>query len=201
MDVIVLGTKVLGYVRVSTSDQNPDRQIDLLMQEHGIKESDIFIDKISGVKYQRPALDELQKVLREGDTVVVESLSRVSRSTADLLNILGDWQDRGIIFISHKERLSFYSTAGKLILTLLGAISTFERDTLRDRVAEGLASARARGRIGGRPRTDRKAVVKDVKLYEAKTHSLSEVCSITGVSRSVLYREFKRLRDVANELT
>ncbi len=190
-----MSSKIWGYVRVSKIDQNPDRQVDLLMREHGIPKSNIFIDTISGTKFERPALNDLQKVLREGDTLVVESLSRVSRSSADLLVLLQDWQEKGIAFISHKEMLDFSSTTGRFMLTMLAAMSQFERDTLRDRVAEGIAAARARGRVGGRPKTDKKALEKSLRLYGTGTHSVSEICQITGVSKTVLYRELKRQRD------
>lgn len=191
-----MSSKVWGYVRVSKADQDESRQIDLLMSEHGIAKNDIFVDKISGVKFERPALAQLQKVLRSGDTVVVESLSRISRSSQDLLSLLNDWQARGVAFISDKERLDFSTTTGRMILTVLAALSQFERDLLRDRVVEGIASAKARGRIGGRPKTDKKALEKAVKLHASGTHSVREVCQITGVSSTVLYRELKRLREL-----
>ncbi|RXT08831.1 recombinase family protein [Ammoniphilus sp. CFH 90114] len=186
-----MSSKVWGYARISTAEQKVDRQVDLLMREHGIPKSDIFIDTISGAKFDRPALAQLQKVLREGDTVVVESLSRVSRSSADLLVLLNNWQDRGITFISHKERLDFSSTTGKFMLSMLAALSQFERDTLRDRVSEGIAAARARGRIAGKPRTDKKSLDKAIKLHDAGMHSIKEICEIAKVSKSVLYRELK----------
>ncbi|UFJ40394.1 recombinase family protein [Brevibacillus humidisoli] len=192
-----MSSKVWGYVRVSKAEhQKPDRQVDLLMKEYGIPKEDIFIDSISGAKFERPELRRMQSVLREGDTVVVESLSRVSRSSKDLLTLLEDWQERGVAFISDKEKLDFSSTTGKLMLTMLAALSQFERDTLRDRVREGVASARSRGRIGGRPKTDKKALEKAVKLHVAGTHSIREVCQLTGVSRTVLYRELRRLCDL-----
>lgn len=194
-EVVEVSAKVWGYVRVSKTEQNPDRQIDLLMKEYGISREDIFVDQISGAKFERPALADLQKVLREGDTVVAESLSRVSRKSADLLQLLDDWQRRGINFISHKEQLDFSSTTGRLILTLFSALSQFERDNLRDRVVEGLTAARARGRIGGRPRTDQKSLEKALKLYEAKSHSIHEITEITKVSKSVLYRALKDRRE------
>lgn len=82
------------------------------------------------------------------------------------------------------------------MLTMLAALSQFERDTLRDRVREGIASARARGRIGGRPKTDKKVLEKAVKLHAAGTHSVREVCQIVGLSKTVLYRELRRLREL-----
>lgn len=183
--------KVFGYARISTLDQNLDRQFDVL-KEYGIFKNDVYADKMSGSKIDRPALTELQKVLRPGDTVVVESLSRVSRSTKDLLQIIQGWQSKGITFISLKERLDFSSTTGKLMLTLMAALSEFERDVLRDRVSEGLASARARGRIGGRPRTDKQKVARAVKLYNSRNCSVREIVEMTGVSESVLYRALKQ---------
>ncbi|MEF2969109.1 recombinase family protein [Paenibacillus sp. M1] len=192
-----MSSKVWGYVRVSKADQNPDRQVDMLMMEYRIPKEDIFIDLISGVKYDRPELAKLQSVLRAGDVIVVESLSRVSRSSKDLLTLLEDWQARGITFISHKEKLDFSSSTGQFMLTMLAAMSQFERDTLRERVREGVASARARGRVGGRPKTDKRALEKAVRLYNAKTHSLREVCEVSGVSQGVLYRELRRLKDLA----
>lgn len=187
--------KLFGYARVSTSEQNLARQLDIL-KEFGVQGADIYTDKISGAKSQRPALEELQKVLRSGDTVITESLSRLSRSTQDLLDILNDWHERGITYISIKERMDFSTSTGKLMLTVLAALSQFERDVIRDRVKEGLASARARGRVGGRPKTDRKKLDKAIKLYHAKTHSIREITEITGVSQSVLYRELKEEKKI-----
>jgi DNA invertase Pin-like site-specific DNA recombinase len=185
-----MGGKLFGYARVSTTEQNLDRQIDLL-KEYGVNNEDIYADKMTGTKSSRPALDELQKVLRESDIVVCESLSRLSRSTQDLLKILEYWQARGITFISIKEQIDFSTATGKLMLTLMAALSQFERDVIRDRVCEGLHSARARGRIGGRPCSDKKALEKAIKLYDAKTHSIKEIREITGISQSVLYRALK----------
>lgn len=186
--------KLFGYARVSTEAQSLERQLDIL-KEYGVQEADIFTEKISGTKLQRPSLDQLQRVLRAGDTVLVESLSRLSRSTKDLLGILEDWQSRGIEFISIKERLDFSTATGKLILTVLAAISTFERDIIYTRVKEGLESARSRGRIGGRKPMDKQKLAKALKLYDAKTHSLQEIREITGVSTSVLYRALRKRKE------
>ncbi|XID95614.1 recombinase family protein [Paenibacillaceae bacterium WGS1546] len=180
--------KLFGYVRVSTNEQNEERQIDLLVKEFGLSTEDIFVDKISGLKAERPALAQLQKALREGDTVIVESLSRVSRTCSDLLQLLADWDARGITFVSLKERLDFSTTTGKLILTILAAIAEFERSIIADRVREGLSAARNRGNVGGRKKTDPKQLEKAIRLYCAKTHTLKEIRELTGVSSPVLYR-------------
>ena len=106
--------KLFGYARVSTQEQHLDRQLDML-KEYGVKPDDVYTDKISGAKLQRPALEELQRALRSGDIVIVESLSRLSRSSKDLLNLLQDWQDRGVGFVSVKERLDLTTPAGKMM--------------------------------------------------------------------------------------
>ena len=192
-----MGAKVWGYVRVSKTEQNPDRQIDLLLREYGIPREDIFVDKYTGTKMERPALRELQKVLRDGDKLVVESLNRVSRKSVDLLALLEDWHARGIDFVSHKEHLDIHSALGKLQLAIFAAMAQFERDNLVERTREGLAAARERGRIGGRPKTDKKAIEKAIKLYGSQSHSIREVCQLTKVSKSVLYRELKLRRELA----
>jgi len=195
-----LGSKIFGYARVSTSEQNLDRQLDILVQ-NGVAKEDIFTDKISGTKHNRAALDELQRVLRTGDTVITESLSRLSRSSQDLLTILNDWGNRGVVFKSLKEDLNFSTTTGKLLLTLLAALSQFERDTIRDRVLEGIASARSRGRVGGRPTTDKKMLASAVRLHESKVLSLAEILKTTKVSKSVLYRELKRRCELVDSVS
>lgn len=186
--------KLFGYARVSTVEQNLDRQIDIL-KEYGVAEADIFTDKISGTKFSRPAFDDLKRQLRPGDTILTESLSRLSRSTADLLTVLNDWSAKGIVYISLKEKIDISTTTGKLMLTILAALAEFERDIITDRVKEGLISARARGRVGGRPKTDKKALEKAMRLYEAKTHSVSEISELTKVSPSVLYRALNQQKN------
>ncbi|WP_206922717.1 recombinase family protein [Alicyclobacillus suci] len=155
-----------------------------------------------GPRVDRPALRELQRVLRAGDKIVVESLNRVSRKSVDLVALLEDWHGRGISFESDKEHLSIgaaeMGTAlGKLQLAIFAAMAQFERDNLVERTLEGLAAARERGRVGGRPRSDEKAVQKAIRLYSAGTHSVREVCQLTKVSKSVLYRELKLRREAA----
>ena len=106
--------KLFGYARVSTDAQNLNRQIDILKQ-NGVEEQNIFTDKITGVAKQREAFDKLKSQLRKGDTVVVESLSRLQKYQ-DLLNILEEWDKEGITFISLKESIDFSSATGKLLL-------------------------------------------------------------------------------------
>ncbi|WP_063828962.1 recombinase family protein [Paenibacillus sp. FSL R7-269] len=188
-----MNNKIFGYGRVSSIEQNLERQISML-KEYGVEESDMYLEKVSGVAARRPILEDLQKMLRAGDTVICESLSRLSRSTSDLLLLLNDWESRDITFISLKENLDFSTAAGKLMLTFFAAMSQFERDNLRERVAEGIAAARSKGRVGGRKPTSKQLRAKAIKLHHAGAHSIKEICEITGVSKSVLYRELSLLK-------
>ena len=123
---------------------------------------------------------------------MVESLSRLGRSTKDLLNLLDDFERKGIQLVSLKEDRDTATPTGKLLVTVLSALSQFERDLIVQRTNEGLKAARARGRKGGRPKADQKAVEKAVKLYEAQTHSIKEITQITGISQATLYRALKQ---------
>ncbi|UUZ83189.1 recombinase family protein [Paenibacillus sp. P26] len=183
-------SELFGYARVSRSDQNLDRQLDEL-RKNGIQEDHIFTDTMTGTTMDRPEFEELQKRLRKGDVVVTESLSRLSRKTSDLIRIIEDWQIRGIRYMSLKEAIDFSTTTGKFVLSVLASLSELERDMIRDRVLEGLAAARARGRVGGRPKTEPGKLAKALKLYDARSHSVREICEITGVSQSVLYRSLQ----------
>lgn len=190
-----MGGKRFGYARVSTVAQEEARQIDLLKGKYNILDSDIYTDKLTGKTLKREKFQLLQQVLRSGDQVVVESLSRLSRSTKDLLALLGDWDERGITCISDKESIDFSTATGRLMLTVIAALAEFERETIRERVLEGLASARARGRTGGRPPTPKSKIEKAIKLYHAETHTISEIAEVTGVKRSVLYRALRKEKE------
>ena len=126
--------------------------------------------------------------LDSGDTVVVESLSRLGRSTKDLLNLIEEWNNQGVKLVSLKEKIDTTTPTGKLLTTVLSAISQFERDITVQRTNEGLQAARARGRKGGRPKASRTKVEKAVKLYHAQTHSINEITAICGISQATLYR-------------
>lgn len=193
--MVVSQGKKFGYARVSKTIQNEDRQLDLLTGHYGIPMEDVFIDKMTGARKDRPSFEKLLLVLRPGDTVYVESLSRLSRQTSHLLELLSEWQEKGINLISHKESIDMSSATNRLLVQMIAILAEFERENSRERVCEGVASARARGRIGGRPKTDKKALDKAIRLYEAKSHSVSEVAKLCGVSKSVLYRELQSRRD------
>ena len=176
---------VFGYARVSTEQQNLDRQLDML-QKYGV--DFIYNGKMTGTKRNRPELEKLLERLTEGDTVVVESLSRLGRSTKDLIWLMETFNSKGVNLVSLKESIDTTTSTGKLLFTLMSAIAQFERDVIADRTREGLNSARARGRKGGRPRTDSEKLRKAIKLYNTQQYSLAEIEDMTGVKRSTLYR-------------
>jgi DNA invertase Pin-like site-specific DNA recombinase len=137
----------IGYVRVSTKEQNPERQ-EVLMEKLGVEK--VFIDKCSGKDANRPQLKAMMEFMREGDMVVVESFSRLARNTKDLLNITDEMRDKGVEFMSQKEAIDTKTPAGQAMLTILGAISQLERDYIRERQQEGIELKKARGEYKGR---------------------------------------------------
>src|SRR5258708_3813678 len=139
----------IGYVRVSKQEQHEALQIDAL-KEAGCEKW--FLDKITGSKAERKGLDEALAYLRKGDTLVVWKLDRAGRSLTHLIDLLKRLKERGIEFISLTEQIDTTTPGGKLIFHLMGALAEFERDLIRERTNAGLAAARVRGRVGGRPR-------------------------------------------------
>lgn len=175
----------IAYARVSTESQSLDRQIDALT-EYGY--DILFTEKMTGTKANRPELDKVRLFTREGDIVIIESLSRLGRSTKDLLALLDEFNNKGVKVISLKENIDTDTPLGKLLIVVLSAISQFERDLIVQRTKEGLKSARARGRVGGRPKTDNKSIEKAVKLYKTGAYSIKEITALCGISVSTLYR-------------
>lgn len=176
---------IFGYARVSTEAQNLDRQLDAL-RKYGVDV--IYNEKMTGTKKDRPELTKLLERITKGDTVVIESLSRLGRSTKDLIELTELFKSKGVRLVSLKESIDTDSSTGKLLFTLMSAIAQFERDTIADRTREGLRSARARGRTGGRPKTNSDNIKKAVKLYNTRQYSIKEIEELTGIKKSTLYR-------------
>lgn len=174
-----------GYARVSTEIQNLDRQMDAL-KKYGV--DIIYNEKMTGTKKDRPELTKMLERMTANDTVVVESLSRLGRRTKDLIDLTELFEQKGVHLVSLKESIDTSTSTGKLLFTLMSAIAQFERDTIADRTREGLRSARARGRKGGRPRVNPGCIQKAVKLYHTKQYSIKEIEELTGVKKSTLYR-------------
>lgn len=183
-----MGSYIYGYARVSTRQQELDRQIDLLKSENC---NEILTEKITGTKSSRPELNRLKDKLRPGDTVVVESFSRLGRSTKDLIELVTFFEDNNVKLVSLKENFETTTPQGRLMMTVFQAFSQFERDLIVERTKEGLKSARTRGRKGGRPRLKKNKVEQAIKLYESKEYSINEIKDMTGVSKASLYRYLK----------
>ena len=177
-----------GYARVSTADQNLDRQTDALKN---YKVDKIFCEKISGTKKNRPELDKLLSEVSSGDTIVIESLSRLGRSVKNLAELMEFFNENNIRLVSLKETIDTTSSTGRLLFTIISSLSQFERDVLAERTSEGLKAARARGRFGGRPKTESEKLNKAIALYKTKEYSITEITELTGVSKSTLYRAVK----------
>jgi len=176
---------VFGYARVSTESQNLDRQLDAL-KKYGVDH--IYNEKMTGTKRDRPELTKMLDRMTEGDTVVIESLSRLGRSTKDLIELTELFHAKGVNLVSLKESIDTNTSTGKLLFILMSAIAQFERDTIADRTREGLKAARARGHTGGRPKINVDNVKKAVKLYNTRQYSIREIEEMTGIKKSTLYR-------------
>ena len=190
MGAPVLGGRLVGYARVSTDDQDLSLQIDALTSL-GINPDDIFTEKISGAKTDRPQLDACLAKLQQGDTLVVWRLDRLGRSMHHLVQLIENLRDRGIGFRSVSDGLiDTTSPSGELVFHIFSALAQFERRLIQERTKAGLASARARGRLGGRPPIDLdEAKVRAARrLHDDHTLSIDEICTTLNISRSTYYR-------------
>lgn len=177
---------VLGYARCSTDDQNLDWQIDTLNAQ-GCER--IFQEKFTGTRKDRPELLRMMDMLRQGDTIIICELTRLSRSVKDLFDLVEQIEKAGANIRSLKEPwLDTTTPQGRLLFTIFSGVSQFERDLIHERTMEGLASARARGRMGGRPPKDKKLIEQALTLYDSRNYPVSEITCTTGVSRRTLYK-------------
>lgn len=181
-----MASMTYGYARVSTGDQTTDLQQDAL-EKAGCNR--IFIDVASGAKAHRPELDHMLDLLREGDTVVVWKLDRLGRSMQNLVELINDFDTRGVQFRSLTELIDTSTPGGTLIFNILGSLAQFERDLIRERTRAGLEAARARGRTGGRPASlDEKQAKEVQRLYESRSVTVDQIASMMRVSRTTIYR-------------
>ncbi len=180
---------LIGYARVSTNEQNLDLQRDAL-RKAGVTSKNIFTDKITGTKAERPGLTEALSHLREGDALVVWRLDRLGRSLKHLIETVTALQSTGVAFQSITENINTSTATGKLVFHVFGALAEFERNLITERTIAGLSAARARGRKGGRPKlaisSGKVAMAK--KLYRDKTNTPSDICKTLNISRATLYR-------------
>lgn len=181
---------IFGYARVSTREQHLDRQLEAL-KKAGVDSANVFCDKESGAKASRPALDDLLSRLRGGDTLVIVSFDRLARSTAQLLSLTEEFRQTGVNLISLKEQIDTSTPQGKFFFTITAAVAEFEREIIKERQAEGIATSKERGVKFGRPATDAEKMDTAVKLYQGGGLSVAKICERTGVSRAALYRKIK----------
>src|SRR2546423_1928763 len=177
---------LIGYARVSTQDQTLDLQTDALKQAGCEK---LFTDTTSGAKSERPGLQEAMNHLRAGDTLVVWRLDRLGRTLNHLIATITDLSDKGIGFKSLQENMDTTTSGGKLIFHIFGALAEFEREIIRERTNAGLQAARARGRLGGRPKIqtkDPKKIGLARKLYADRDMPVQEICEQLHLSKSTL---------------
>lgn len=178
----------IGYVRVSTEEQNEARQVEAL-QKHGVEK--IYIEKRSGKNLDRPVLQELLEYIREGDTVYIHDLSRISRSLSDLLELVELLQKKKVHLVSNKESIDTTTPTGRLFLSIVGAINEFERTSLLERQREGIAIAKRQGKYKGRKQRtlDNIAVLYDQWIRREK--SKAQIARENRISRPTIDRLFR----------
>src|SRR6476619_1771940 len=183
----------IGYARVSTGEQTLDLQLDALQQAGCGK---IYQETASGAKADRPVLEDVLSYLRPGDTLVVWRLDRLGRSLQHLIAVVAGLEERGIGFKSLTEQIDTTTPGGKLIFHVFGALAEFERDLIQERTQAGLAAARARGRMGGRPKKLATAQQRELArtLYDGGQTDIATICATLGISRATLYRSLKASR-------
>lgn len=181
---------LVGYVRVSSLDQNPERQLEELK---AMQVEKIFMDKLSGKNVERPELQNMLNFVREGDTLVVHSLDRLARNLTDLLTMVQDLTGRGVSVRFLNERLDFdagkeASPVAKLMLSMVGAFAEFERSMIKRRQTEGIALAKERGVYKGRQRSVTDEQIKEVRSMIDMGVPLSKAVKKVGISRTTAYK-------------
>jgi DNA invertase Pin-like site-specific DNA recombinase len=181
----------IGYARVSTPGQKLDAQLDALTQAGCLK---IFTDQVSGITADRPSWEQLMAYVRPGDTVVITELSRMTRSLMHLLEVVRDFEQREIELISLREHIDTSTATGRCFLAITGAMAQMERELKAERTAAGRAAAKARGRTGGRPRTDPDKLEQARILYLHTDKTAADVCRTVGIGRRTLFSYLAQVR-------
>lgn len=179
---------IFGYARVSTKKQSLDMQLDEL-QRYGCEE--IITEKESGAKKDRKELQLLLSKLRKGDTLVVYKLDRLGRTMHQLVNLLQEFNEKGIHFVSIKDGIDTSTTMGRFLFHIFGAMAEMEREVINERVISGVAAAKARGREGGRKKAHTPQQIQGMMEMLASGKTKVEVCEMFDVARATLYRYIK----------
>ena len=176
----------IGYARVSTHEQSLDMQLDSLANAGCEK---IYSEKVSSGKAERIELNKVLEYLRSGDTLIVYKLDRLARSLKELLNINANLKEKGINFISITENINISTPTGELFLNILGSIAQFEREMIKERTLEGIKSARARGRVGGRPpklTLVQKQMIRE--LHKDKNNKNKQIMEQFNIKKTLFYQ-------------
>lgn len=183
---------LLGYIRVSTEEQNEERQTRALM-EKGVEAEALFVDKKSGKNADREQLKALLSYCRKGDTVITESISRIARNTKDLLSIVETLSQKGVEFVSLKENIDTSTPAGKFMLTVFGALAELERANILERQREGIEIAKENGLYQGKPKMniDRAKFEEVVKEWRAGNITATEAMKKLNLKPNTFYRRVK----------
>ena len=180
----------VGYVRVSTAEQNTARQEEL-MKRLGVDK--VYIDRISGKNTDRPELQKMMNFVRTGDMVIVESISRFARNTKDLLELVGELNQKNVQFICQKEKIDTTTPSGKFALTVFAAMAELEREYTLDRQREGIEIAKGQGKYKGRPAKKLDNFDEVYWEWYDKKITATEACRRLEISRSTFYRKVKEL--------
>ena len=179
----------IGYIRVSTEEQNTLRQ-ELLMESLGVDA--IYIDRMSGKCADRPELKRMLQFVRHGDTVIVESISRFARNTKDLLELVEQLTAKGVEFVSKKESIDTTTPSGKFMMTIFGAVAELEREYILQRQREGIAIAKANGIYRGRKPIQRPNFDQVVTLWQGGEITAAEAMRRLNMKRSTFYRKVRK---------
>lgn len=180
----------IGYIRISTTDQNTARQ-EVMMKELGVEQ--VYIDRISGKNTNRPELTKMMNYVRQGDTVIVESISRFARNTKDLLELVEQLTAKKVEFISKKEAIDTTTPTGKFMLTIFGAVAELEREYILQRQREGIAIAKQNGVYKGRKPIEHPKFAEVVLLWQQNKITAVEAMRRLNMKPSTFYRKVKSL--------
>lgn len=177
----------VGYIRVSSTDQNVDRQVELLESKYGVER--LYIDKASGKDTNRPELQRMMEWIREGDIVHIVSISRLARNTRDFLELMDIFNREGIGVVCDKEPIDTTTPQGKMIATIFASMYEMERENIRQRQAEGIAIAKAQGRHLGRPKAEYPDKWEEVYVkYKNKEITGVKAMELLGLKKTTFYK-------------
>lgn len=180
----------IGYIRVSTTEQNTVRQEELMKS---LQVDEVYVDRMSGKSTSRPELQKLMEYVRRGDTVIVESISRFARNTRDLLELVDRLSTKGVEFVSQKEAIDTTTPTGKFMLTVFGAVAELEREYILQRQREGIEIAKREGKYVGRKPIEHPDFDKVVAKWRSGELTAVQAMNKLGMKPSTFYRKVKRI--------